>query len=136
MAVFVPVRAGALVFVFAALAGATGCGGGKQTGSVSGTVRYKGAPVTAGSINFLSKTGSAAIAKIDATGHFKVDGALETGEYRVYATPPLPEPVAPGTKAPALPKFEVPTKFRDPVASGTTVTVNAGANDIPIEFKD
>lgn len=118
------------------LALVAGCGGEKPTGSVSGAVSYKGAPVTAGSINFLSKTGAGAVAKIDSGGRFKLDGELEAGEYKVYATPPVPEPQAPGTKVAAPPKFEVPAKFRDPASSNTTVTVKVGSNDIPIEFKD
>lgn len=136
MSTRLPTRRLAGGWLTVALALAVGCGGEKPTGSVSGTVNYKGAPVTAGTINFLSKTGAGAVAKIDATGHFKMEGELEAGEYKVYATPPLPEPQAPGTKVAAPPKFEVPQKFRDPASSTTTVTVKSGANDIPIEFKD
>ena len=137
MTAFAPARfTGGLVLVFAAL-GASGCGSGeKPTGTVAGKVTYKGSPVTAGNVNLLSKTGAAAIAKIDATGGFKVDGPIEAGEYKVYATPPLPEPQPPGTKQTGPPKFDLPTKFRDPTSSGVVVTVKAGANDIPVEFKD
>lgn len=136
MTAFTPARvAGGFVLVCALLA--PGCGKGeKPTGTVAGKVSYKGAPLTAGNINFMSTTGSAGMGKIDPTGAFKVDGALEAGEYKVFATPPLPEPQAPGTKAAAPPKFDLPPKFRDPASSGTTVTIKAGSNDLPIEFKD
>ena len=103
---------------------------------VVGKVTYKGNLVTAGDVNFRSKAGAAAIGKIDASGQYKLDGQLEAGEYQVYATPPLPEPQAPGTKTVAPPKFELPPKFRDPNSSGVTVTVKGGANDIAVEFKD
>ncbi len=116
---------------------AAGCGSGaKPTGTVSGKVTFKGAPLNTGNVNLISKSGTAAMAKIDAAGQYTIDGALAAGEYTAYATPPLPEPQAPGAKRTAPPKFELPTKFRDPATSGTTVTVNAGSNDLTIEFKD
>ena len=69
---------------------ALGCDGGKPTGSVSGTVKYKGAPLAEGDVNFLGKNGAAAVAKIDASGSFKIDGPLDADEYRVYFCSPAP----------------------------------------------
>lgn len=136
MTAFNPARlAGGFVLVFALLG--TGCGKGeKPTGTVAGKVSYKGSPLAAGNINFISATGSAGMAKIDAAGRYKVDGELEAGEYKVFATPPLPEPQPPGTKVAGPPKFDLPPKYRDPQSSGVVVTVKAGENDIPVEFKD
>jgi hypothetical protein len=115
---------------------AVGCGaGGKSSGSVAGTVTYNGSPVHSGSLNLMSKTGTAAQAKIDDGGAFKVDAPLEAGEYKAFVTPPLPEPQAPGTKAAAPKKFEVPPKFQDPGTSGVTVLVKAGTNDVKVEFR-
>jgi hypothetical protein len=123
---------------FAILAAAlSGCGPGeKPTGTVSGTVSYKGSKLSAGNVNLISKSGSAAMAKIDDTGNFKVEGAIAAGEYTAYASPPIPEPQAPGSKAGPPKKFDLPVKFRDPSTSGTLVTVNAGSNELPIEFKE
>ncbi|HEY1191646.1 MAG TPA: hypothetical protein VGE74_28695 [Gemmata sp.] len=126
---------GGLLFVFAATV-AGGCSGDKPSGSVSGVVKYKGSPLAAGEVNFISKTGAAASAKIDANGQFKVANPMPVGEYRAYVAPPIPEPQAPGTKVTAAPKFELPAKFRDPSSSGVVVEVKSGTNDIPIEFKD
>jgi hypothetical protein len=115
---------------------ASGCGsGGKSPGSVAGTVTYNGVSLTAGSLNLISKAGTAALAKIDASGAFKVDSRLEPGDYAAYVTPPEPEPPVPGAKAPAPKKFDVPTKFQSPNTSGVTVTVKAGANDLRVDFK-
>lgn len=116
---------------------AAGCGGGgKPTGTVAGKVMYNGAPVAAGMVNFLSPTGSAAQAKIAAGGSYAVADPLEAGEYKVFVSPPLPEPQPPGTRPAPPPKFEVPARFRDPASSATTVVVHAGSNDIPVEFKN
>jgi len=123
---------GGLVLAFLGLA-AAGCGGDKPAGSVAGTVKYNGSPVTMGDVNFVSKTGAAAMAKIDEAGGYKVDGKLEAGEYKVYVTPPSPEPPVPGVAPPPLPPFPVPAKYRDATTSGVTVTVKPGRNDdLPI----
>jgi hypothetical protein len=115
---------------------AAGCGAGeKPAGTVAGTVTYNGAPVQAGSLNLLSRTGAAAQAKLGDGGAFKVDGELEAGEYRAYLSAPVPEPQPPGTRVAAAKKFEVPAKFQDPATSVTTVTVKAGANDLKVEFQ-
>jgi hypothetical protein len=114
---------------------AIGCDGGKPTGSVSGTVKYRGALLTEGDVNFLGKNGSAGVAKIDGSGSFKIDGSLEADEYRVYFSSPPPEPVAPGAK-PAKAKADLPAKFKDPATSGVVVPIKSGKNELTLEFKD
>jgi hypothetical protein len=124
-------------FVFVSTLFVAGCSERKKsTGSVAGKVTYKGNPVTAGDVTFRSSSGEAATGKIEGSGQFKLSGPLAAGEYQVFVTPPLPEPQAPGTKAAAPTKFELPQKFRDPSSSGVTVLVKAGDNDIPVAFKD
>lgn len=129
-------RRGSILPVLATAVLANGCGGGsgKPAGTVAGKVTMKGNPVGAGSVNFLSASGTAAMAKIDESGSFKIDGSLDAGDYKVYLLPPVPEPVPPGTKRPPTGKFEVPQKYRDPSTSGLTAQVKEGANDIPIEI--
>lgn len=119
-----------------ALLALAGCSNGKPTGAVAGSVTCNGAVVMSGNVNLVSTTGAAAMAKITEAGTFKVDGPLPAGEYRVYLSAPVPEPLPPGTKPPKMMKFEVPAKFTDPATTKVTVTVKPGANDLPIEFKD
>lgn len=115
---------------------AVGCGvGGKSAGTVRGTVTYKGGPVHVGSLNLISVTGAAALAKIGDGGAFKVDGELPAGDYKVYVSPPEAEPQAPGSKSATPKKFEVPAKYQDPATSGVTVTVKSGANDVKVDFR-
>ena len=136
MAVMNPARVvgGLVIGVLAAVA--AGCDDGKPAGSVSGTVIYNGTPVTAGAVNFVSKSGAAAVATIDDAGKYAVDGKLEAGEYTVYVTPPEPPDPVPGV-APAPPKaFPVPPKFRAAATSGVTVTVKPGTNaDVTVDLK-
>jgi hypothetical protein len=128
-------RAARLGWLAAAAALAAGCGDSRPTGSLAGTVTYKGNPVQAGSLNLLSRTGAAAQEKLDESGAFKVDGPVEAGEYAAYLGPPVPEPQAPGARRAAPPKFDVPPKYQDPATSGVTVVVKAGTNTVPVEFR-
>ena len=123
------------ILAAAALALAVGCGSGKPTGKVSGTVLLQGKPLTRGTVNFLMKEkGIGAEAPIDATGKYAFATPLEAGTYAVSVTPPPPEPVPPGTR-PAKVAAEIPAKFREPTSSGLTFTVKSGANtyDIVLE---
>jgi hypothetical protein len=128
---------GLVIRVLTVIAGCSlaGCGSGGGTGTVNGTVKHNGKPVAGGTVNFLGKNGAAAVGKIDAGGAYKIDEPLDVGEYKVYYGAPLPEPAAPGTKAPPKPKDDLPPKHKDP-ATGVAVTVTAGANVIPVQFKD
>lgn len=115
---------------------AAGCGSEKPTGTLTGTVSCNGSTVHSGNVNLISTAGDGAMAKIAENGTFKVDGPLPAGEYRVYLSAPVPEPLPPGQKPPKVPKFEVPPKFTDVATTKMTVTVKPGPNDVPLEFKD
>jgi hypothetical protein len=132
---FLPSCLGAgLLFATLALA-TTGCSSEKQTGTVSGTVKYHGKTLNTGSVNFLSTSGSAGQGVIDENGNYKVEGPLEVGEYKVYLAAPVPGQHAPGVKVPKAPRFEVIPKYLQPESSGLTFTVKAGANEYPIDIK-
>lgn len=115
---------------------AVGCQARKPTASVTGTVTYNGKPQMAGSINFLSATGSGGQALLGESGGYKIDGPLDPGEYRVYLLAPVPEQLPPGTKPTPPRKFTVAARFLNPASSGVKVTLKPGPNEIPIEMKD
>lgn len=118
--------------------GLSGCGG-KTTGTVAGTVSYRGQPVTQGEVQFFSKErGVGATAKIDNTGKFAFDTPLDVGTYAVAVAPPPPEPGAPGSKPTGGAKgsSNIPAKYRDPSKSDLKVTVSGGKNEIALEMKD
>jgi hypothetical protein len=107
------------------------------TGTVSGTVKYKGKEVTTGKVNLHNAAkGTAAQANLDGSGGFKVEGELEVGTYKVYLSPPPPEQLAPDkmkdVKAPA---FDIPPKYQDLAQTPETVEVKAGENKFAIDFK-
>jgi hypothetical protein len=113
------------------LAGCTG----KPTGVVSGTVKYKGAPVTAGVVYFYDPTtGQAAPGQLDDSGNFKLDAPLLAGTYKVYLNPPIPEQLPPGQAPKKAPRFDLPPKYQDPAQTPVSKEVKAGANTIPIDL--
>lgn len=111
-----------------------GCSSGPQTGTVTGTVKYKGAPVAAGTINFHSGKGSGSQGTLDASGNFTLAGNLEVGEYKVYIQPPVPEPAPPGTPLKKVPKLDLPPKFMDLGQTTVKREVKAGANNFVIDL--
>lgn len=132
-----PARAVTGGLLLAALVlGTVGCKTEKPTASVSGTVKYRGKPLTAGSVNFLSAKGAGGQGLLDENGNYKIEG-IDVDEYRVYLSAPVPGQFAPGTKAPKEPpKFEVIPKYLQPESSGLTVKIKAGPNEYPIDIKD
>ena len=125
------------LFFSAALLAAAGCGKAeKPTGTVKGTVKYKGQPLNSGTVNFLSNTGAAGQGVLDESGNYAIEGAIEAGEYTVYLNPPVPGQFAPGVKVPKAPKFDVLPKYQQPKTSGLTATVKAGENVIPFDIKE
>jgi hypothetical protein len=133
---------GALL-VLAAAAG--GCG--RSTATLSGTVTYRGRPVTSGEVVFLAADGRAAAhAPIDPDGRYTVQG-VPPGEARVavdnappswYATfSRLPatlanDPEVREARAQAARYVPTPPRYRDPNQSGLTHTVEKGSQTYDI----
>lgn len=118
--------------VFLILAGCAG----KPAGTVTGTVKYKGAPVTAGSVNFFDPgKGSGAQGALNESGNFTIPGSLDAGTYKVYIQPPSPEQLPPGSKPKKVARFDLPPKYQDPTQTPVSKEVKAGPNTIPIDLE-
>lgn len=114
----------------------TGCSAGKPEGTVSGTVKYKGAPVTVGTVNFFSaEKGSASEAPLDGSGNFKLAGGLEVGTYKVYIQPPIPEQLPPGKAPKSVARLTIPPKYQDLGQTPVTREVKEGPNTFVIELE-
>src|SRR5262245_59151744 len=107
-------------------------------GSVTGTVKFDGKPITAGTLLLDSGKGYIAGAVIKPDGTFELKGtdgnAVPAGKYNVAVTPPPAAPPAAGaTKMPEPAKIEgVPEKFYNPLTSGVTVEVKEGIQTMDI----
>lgn len=114
----------------------TGCPGSVPTGTVAGKVTYKGAPLTAGVVNFYNaEKGSAATADLDSSGAFKIGAPLPVGTYKVYVLPPTPKQLPPGEAQPKV-DFPLPPKLQDAGQTPVTEEVKAGANDFTIDLPE
>jgi hypothetical protein len=126
-------------------AAAGGCG--KSTATLSGTVTYRGRPVTSGEVVFLAQDGTvSAHAPIGPDGHYSVTG-LWAGPARVAVDNPPPSWYATGQRLPAAlandPEVRearaqaahyvpTPPRYRDPNQSGLTCTVEKGRHTYDI----
>lgn len=120
------------------LATTYGCGpAAKPVGTVSGTVKHKGQPVTAGVVNLFDKaTGSAATANLDSSGKFTLGAPLQTGNYSVSVTPPIPKQLPPGSPPEPQVEFTISLKYQDPSQSDIKKEVKVGANTLDIVIPD
>lgn len=114
-----------------------GCGGtGKPTGTVTGTVKYKGSPVSSGTVNFHDPTkGKAYQGVLDGSGNFTLKDPVEVGTYKVYINPPIPEQLPPGTALKKAPPFNLPPKYQDPGQTPISREVKTGPNNITIDVE-
>jgi hypothetical protein len=128
------------------LVSACGCGG---TATVSGKVTYRGRPVTAGSVIFVSADQVSRFGVIQPDGSYTVDG-VHPGEVKVAVISRDPaktrsvlqggKPARPGKKnAPAPPTaggwFPIPRQFEDPETAGLACTLGAGQITHDIDLK-
>jgi hypothetical protein len=108
----------------------------RLTGTVTGTVKYKGAAVAAGTVNFYNPgKGNASQAVLDSSGSFTLPGSLEEGTYKVYVNPPIPEQLPPGQAPKKAPRLDLPPKYQDPGQTPVTREVKAGPNNFTIDLE-
>ena len=119
-----------------------GCGEqGPKTHPVSGKVSYQGKPLPFGAIMFVPAEGSAASARIESDGTYKVDLTPGPHKVSVIAIPPRqgrPDPTKEGgldTTGFPEPQPLVPPKYNQPESSGVQIDVKpTGENTIDIDL--
>lgn len=129
------VLAGGLLFL------PSGCGFFENGGTVSGTVRYKGQPLSEGSVNFVNEKGQVVTAPIDQSGryaatHVPVGSAKVTVQVLRADAPPIsfggtPKPVQ-GTAT----TLNVPLRYCVPATSGLRCDVTKGKQQFDIDLKE
>ena len=134
-----PIRNRCLLVIAIALAG---CG--KDTGPehhpVSGVVKYKGEPVTEGSVQFSNPEFGSGSGQLGEGGAYEIEGGLVAGSYKVMIVAPTPNTVPDASnpqgamrKAPEA--KNIPRKYRNASTSGFTAEVVAGENTFPFEME-
>ncbi len=144
MSHFLTAKTGCHTFLQMALAAVwltiAGCSGGSDqtpSGSVSGKVSLKGAPVAAGRVNFLGK-GAGASADLKPDGTYQLEGRLPVGDYAVSITaaglgdqPPSEDP-----QKDQAAQLNLPKKYQSESTSGLTVKVVQGSNSFPFDLTE
>lgn len=106
------------------------------TAKVSGTVTYKGSPLTAGVVTFYGEGNKVATCSIEPNGAYTVANApIGPAKIAVSVPPVVPEPKnykIPQTGEKAL---QIPHNYADGEKSGLTYTVVEGSQEHPIELK-
>jgi len=137
-------RIGLGVAVFAPLV-VFGCGsGGPEMGRVSGTVKYQGKPLEAGTVTFIATDGQRpnATGTIQPGGSYSLqtaepgDGAV-VGDYKVAVTDIDPNSfntALPGAPTKAA-KSGIPKQYQDANSSGLTAKVESGSNTRDFDLK-
>jgi hypothetical protein len=122
----------------------TGCGG-RATGTVTGTVTYKGEKVPSAKVTFYGPDDKTATTSTDGEGAYKaVDVPL--GLVKVTVTTSRPGPSAErAAKNPMLQKkgyvpsseksVAIPPKYSDPLQTNISLTVIEGSQPFDIELK-
>lgn len=118
---------------------ASGCGG--ETTTVTGTVKYKGTPLTTGSVTISVAGKRPATGPIYPDGTYRVDMA-PVGEAKVAVqTPPLAPPMKKGT-TPTVPGavevkvVPIPQRFADPAQSNLSAVIKSGGQRHDITIND
>jgi hypothetical protein len=107
-----------------------GCGG---QGDISGTVTYKGAPLSGGTVVFFDSRNGTANSPIGPDGSYNIT-SVPTGEARIAVFPPTDirfgfgEHDPPPKKTDAK-RIDLPTKYNDPGTSGLTYRVRRGPQE-------
>jgi hypothetical protein len=114
-----------------------GCGGGSQTGRVSGKFVYQGQPVVGVVVNlYCAKEGIGAHGFLDAGGMYSIQDAIPVGEYAVYLTRLMAVPPDHPDAGKPLPKASsFPSRYLLQESSGLIATVKPGANTVDFELK-
>ena len=104
----------------------SGCGeDGPKRYPVHGYVRYRGKPVTVGTVMFVPERGPAASGVIESDGSYSLRAVEGRHQIAVTAVPPPPQGVNPmaGSEEYVPPPPLVPSKFSRPATSGLNADV-------------
>lgn len=118
----------------------SGCGSFENEGTVSGTVHYKGQPLSEGSVSFVVENGQVAAGAIDQSGGYVVAhvpvGAAKVTVQVASAMPPMSFLGAPKTAQASGTGVKIPLRYCVPSTSGLQHSVAKGKQTFDIELKE
>jgi hypothetical protein len=118
----------------------SGCGSFEDAGTVSGTVHYKGQPLTEGSVSFVNDNGQVASGAIDQSGSYVVAhvpvGAAKVTVQVASAMPPMSFIGARKTAHASGTGVKIPLRYCVPSTSGLQHSVTKGKQTFDIDLKE
>jgi len=135
----ISLKAGLLFVIFVSVILTVGCGDPRApkgpTGTVSGTVKYKGAPLTVGSIVFRDPaTAKGGAAPLGPDVSYTISIPLEVGEYNVGFPAPTSPPPSVVADAKPVPS-PLPSKYRSPEQGTVKFTIVKGQNTADFDLE-
>lgn len=119
-----------------------GCAIFENAGTVSGIVRYKGQPLSEGSVCFVSDNGQSATGTIDPSGHYVVSG-LPVGSAKVTVQvvrtdgpPPMSFAGAPKSVQGTGTGAKIPLRYGVAATSGLRHSVTKGKQEFNIDLME
>lgn len=117
-----------------------GCGDAEDsgpTGTVTGTVKLNGKPLTQGAISFYNPdSGFSGGADLGEGGKFTLTDPLPVGTYVIAVNPPeAPQPEDEATGRMAMQDNSIPLKYREGSSSGLKSEVKEGENTFSYELQ-
>ena len=120
----------------------TGCDNFENTGTVSGTVRYKGQPLSEGSVCFVGDNGQVATGAIDRSGRYVVSrvpvGSARVTVQIVKTEGPPPMSFVGGAKPVqgAATGAKIPLRYSMAATSGLSHSVTKGKQQLNIDLTE
>ncbi len=118
-----------------------GCGFFDNSGTISGTVRYNGEPLSEGSVSFVSEKGQVATGPIDKSGRYVVSGvpmgsAKVTVQVVSSEQPPMSFGGAPKSEKVKAAGPKIPMRYSVIATSGLQHSVTKGKQEFNIELNE
>ena len=119
----------------------SGCGSFENAGTVSGTVHYKGQPLSEGSVSFVCDNGQVATGVIDSAGRYVVSH-VPTGSAKVTVqvvsseAPPVSFGPAPKGPQGTAKGDKIPMRYSLAATSGLQHSVTKGKQQFDIDLKE
>jgi hypothetical protein len=120
----------------------SGCGSFENKGTISGTVRYKGEPLSEGRVSFVNDKGRVVTATIDQSGRY-VASHVPTGSAKVTVQvvpadgpPPISFGAIPQSVHVAAAALKIPSRYGAPSTSGLILEVSKGNQQFDIDLME
>jgi hypothetical protein len=120
-------------------AAAVGCNRGHPTAPVSGSVSFKGKPMTTGRVLFVHETGASSFGLIGLDGRYELLAPVGANRVAIECLEEMGKPADPSNpymRPMALAQTLIPERYSNHMTSGFTCDVTSTGNNADFELKE